>query len=92
VNRKSSNIRAPEPILGGFVPINVLWDGGAKPALFLSETSARWFIRTNRAELVEAKALARFGARTLIHQERFEEVAQRVALRNFAGTAQGAAA
>jgi hypothetical protein len=70
------------PILGGFVPIAALWDGGAVGALFPSETSARWFIRTNRAELVKAEAIAIHAGRMLAHPGRFEQVAQRSAINN----------
>ena len=90
--KKSSSNRAPEPILGGFVPIETLWDGGTRPALFRSEMSARWFVRINRAALIESKAIARFAARTYIHRERFEEVAQRIALDSVRSPREGAAA
>lgn len=71
-------------ILGGFIPLCALWDedaaavGGAP--LFPSEHSARWFLRTNYAALVEASAIAVHARRILIHPQRFESVATRLAL------------
>ena len=68
------------PILGGFVPIAALWESGPGAALFLSECSARWFLKTNRGALVEAEAIAMHAGRILVHLERLESVAQRIAL------------
>jgi len=72
------------PILGGFVPLAALWDEGANGALFPSEASARWYIRSNREALVEAEALAMHAGRLLVHVPRFETVAQRVAIQHAA--------
>jgi hypothetical protein len=69
------------PILGGFVPFAALWDEGATSPLFPSESSARWFVRAHRAELVRDQALALHAGRMLVHRERFEAVAQRIAIR-----------
>lgn len=69
-----------KPILGGFIPLAALWDEGATGPLFPSEPSARWFVRTNRSALVEAQAIAIHAKRMLIHPDRFQDVATRVAL------------
>jgi hypothetical protein len=69
-----------QPILGGFIPLQALWDQGAGGALFPSETSAEYFIRTHRAALVEVDAIAIHMKRMMVHRERFEAVAQRLAL------------
>lgn len=68
------------PILGGFVPLASLWGEGGYAALFPSESSARWFIRASRAELVQAEAIVMHAGRLLIHHERAAQVAQRVGL------------
>ena len=68
------------PILGGFIPLAALWDEGSDASLFPSEASARWFIRIHRAALTEARAIAIHAGRTYVHRERFEAVAQQVAL------------
>jgi hypothetical protein len=69
------------PILGGFIPLAALWDGRtACGPLFPSDLSARWFIRNNRAALLAAEALALYRGRMLIHPERFQAAAQRIAI------------
>jgi len=74
--------KAPKyvPILGGFLPFQALWDEGAAGALFPSETSARWFVRENRDDLVDAEALAMHTGRLYFHPERLAQVARRLAL------------
>lgn len=69
------------PILGGFIPLAALWDERADNGpLFPSESSARWFLRSNRAALVAAEAIAIHAGHMLIHPERFASVAQRIAM------------
>lgn len=81
--RKKSSTPQQRTILGGFVPIACLWQAdGAKPALFPSEWSARHFLLTRRAELVESQALAMHVGRLHFHPKRFEQVATRIALRD----------
>lgn len=55
--------------LPGFFALDVLWTG--EDAAFPSQQSARWFIRQNRAQLVEARALALLRGRLMFHRERF---------------------
>lgn len=74
----------PQSILGGFVPISCLWRVGAKPALFRSELSARWFLRSHREELAESQAIALHAGRLYVHLERFEALALRIAVRDAA--------
>ena len=68
------------PILGGFIPLQALWDEGAGGALFPSENSARWFLRINRDALVDAQAIAMHAGKIIFHPERLEAVAQRLAI------------
>jgi hypothetical protein len=81
--KEAGEVEGIQPILGGFIPFAVLWDGGAPgspAALFPSEVSARWFIRTHRGELVAAQAIAIHCNKTLVHPDRFAAVVQRAAL------------
>lgn len=66
-------------MLGEFQPLATLW--AREDALFLGEQSARWFIRSHRIALVESEAIAIHAGRTLVHPERFLQVAQKVALK-----------
>jgi hypothetical protein len=66
------------PVLPGFVLINELWT--AVRPFFPSEQSARWFLRTNRAQVIEKKALAYAGGRLWINAERAAEVIEQVAI------------
>ena len=71
------------PILGDCVPTRALWcpDGARQKQMFASEASALWFIRNHRDELIGAKAICKHANQHLIHFERFEKVAEAVALR-----------
>lgn len=60
------------PALPGFDPFESLWTGET-PA-FTSEYSARWVLRQQRAELIEARAVAFHLGRLVIHRERFLKV------------------
>lgn len=71
--------RRGSPVLGEFQALDTLWT--REGALFLSEQSARWFIRSNRLALVESEAIAIHTGRTLVHPERFLQVAEKVALK-----------
>jgi hypothetical protein len=71
-------------VVGEFSPLAALWDGGGSRPLFLSESSARWFLRANRSALVEAKAIAIHAGRMLVHPARFAEVAERIAVQSAA--------
>ena len=73
-----------QSILGGFFPISTLWETGEKPALFRSELSARWFLRSHREELAESQAIALHAGRLYVHLERFEALALRIAVRDAA--------
>lgn len=88
MTKKTTTKGAFEPIFGGFVPHNFLWECKTSPPFFQSEWSARYFMRTYRSELVDAKAIARVGGRVLVHPERIERVILAVALRNVGGTAE----
>lgn len=79
MEQKSSE--AYPPILGGFVAWQCLWDESADGgALFPTEPAARWFIRKNRAALVQAGAIAIHCRRMYVHREKFETVARELAL------------
>jgi hypothetical protein len=78
---KNTKAGTPVPILGGYFPLSVLWQGvGEAPPLFRSEGAAKWFIRIHRQEIVQAKALARFGGQAYVHLSRFEPLLERIAL------------
>lgn len=78
--RKKTDTPKYPPILGGFIPLGALWDEAGGAALFPSENSARWFIRSHRAELLQAQALAMHAGRMLVDPERFGIVARAVAI------------
>jgi hypothetical protein len=70
------------PFMADFVPLNGLWEGAQAP--YPSEHSARWAFRKLRTELASAQAVAMHCGRTLIHPQRFAEVAERAAIAQFA--------
>lgn len=63
-------------ILDGYEPVGYLWQSGAYP----SEQSARWALRTHRAELLAAGALALHRGRLYVHLGRFSAVIERAAV------------
>lgn len=71
--------KTPSPILG-FLPLAVLWEDAASGPLFQSEPSARWYLRIQREQLVQAGALAIHAGRLLVDLEKFKVVAREVAL------------
>lgn len=56
--------------LPGFVPISELWQSGESRAIFPSEQSARWFLRSARDELATARAVALHAGRLMVHRAR----------------------
>lgn len=72
---------AAVPFMAGFQPLKTLWDGVNAP--YPSEWSARWFIRKERARLVQEQAIALHRNRTMVHVERFAAAAQRSAVEAF---------
>lgn len=69
------------PVLGEFHPLESLWTVTDVSALFRSEQSARWFLRSHRSALVAGRAIAIHAGRMLVHPQRFTDVAMAVALR-----------
>ena len=67
------------PIMGGYVPFRTLWES-PEGALFASEQSAKWFVHAHRERLVKARAIAVHLNRMMIHRERFDRVAEKLAL------------
>jgi hypothetical protein len=59
-----------------FEPLALLWESGK----YSSEQSARWAIRTHRAALIDAGALAMDRGRLLVHPQRFAQVIERAAV------------
>ena len=49
--------------------------------LFPSPQSLLWFVRQNRAELIEASAIIRVAGRNLVHPNRCDEVVVRIGQR-----------
>lgn len=72
------------PFMADFLPLKSLWDGPAAP--YPSEFAARWAIRKMRNELAEARAVAMHRNRTMVHPQRFSEVAERAAVEQFSRT------
>ena len=74
-----STIERFTPILGTYRPLASLWDSGG---LFPSEGAARWFLRRNRRELVQRRALIQHAGRIFIDPDLTGEVAIDVGLRD----------
>lgn len=79
--KKTGQVTLP-PVLAEFQPMRSLWEGS--PALYPSQSSARWELRKLRAELAQAQAVALHRGRILVHPQRFVEVVERAALAGFA--------
>lgn len=75
---QNQNIHAP--IIGDFVAPEALWDESAPKRIFHSPSSWRWFLRKNRARLIERQAICRHTGRDLVHLGRVEKVAEEIAL------------
>jgi hypothetical protein len=72
-----------------FKPLRGLWEGNN--AAYPSEYSARWEVRKLRDELARSQAMAMHRGRLLYHPARFEAVAQKAAIEQFANRALGGA-
>jgi hypothetical protein len=68
-------------VLPGFQPLQSLWEGDSPP--FPSENAVRWLIRQQRQALIEVGALALHLGCTVVHRERFLEVARRQAIESY---------
>jgi hypothetical protein len=62
-------------VLPGFFPIEKLWTG--EQAIFPSEQSARWFIRSRRDLLIAHSAISKFTGRTFVNLKKLAMVAER---------------
>ena len=69
------------PFMADFVPLNQLWAGANPP--YPSEFSARWAVRKLRDELARAQAVALHRSRLMVHPQRFAQVAEKAALKEF---------
>jgi hypothetical protein len=79
----------PTPFMAEFQPLRTLWEGTNAP--YPSEHSARWEVRKLRDELARSQAMAMHRGRLLYHPARFEAVAQKAAIEQFANRALGGA-
>jgi hypothetical protein len=65
-------------VLPGFEPMQALWQGDAP--VFPSESAARWFLKTRRAQLVATESLALYRGCMCLHREKLIELLRRDAL------------
>jgi hypothetical protein len=72
-------MQKPSTFLISYEPLESLWSG--QNPLFQGEQSARWQIRQLRKQLEEAEALAIWCGKLFVHRRRFEEIAEREAIR-----------
>lgn len=68
-------------MLKDFLPAAVLWEGTGAP--YPSRPSADWALRRLRAELIRRNAMVRHRGRLMVHMERFREVIEADAARNY---------
>lgn len=80
-SKEAARAEPPPAFLADYKPFSTLWQGDA--ALYPSEQSARWAVRTLGAELAKAQAVAIHRRALLVHPERFAKVAGDVALARF---------
>lgn len=77
-----SACRGPSvPFMPGFEPVSVLWDG--KEAPYPSKYAADWAMRKMRDELAKAQAIALHRNRTMVHPQRFAQVAEQAAIAEY---------